>query len=128
MLKIPVRVVPKARPRVTRTGHAYMPATYKENQELLQIWFTQQLKPFNVPVTVELVFKGRYGKSDLDNLSGAILDAMVKSGIIANDSTKYVPALKIYHVDAPAAETALFINIEKFSESTDCIFQRITIL
>ncbi len=68
------------------------------------------------PVKIQLVFKGRYGKSDLDNLSGAILDALVKAGIITNDSTKYVPELRVFHIDAPASETNLYVHIEPFTE------------
>lgn len=76
----------KARPRVTRRG-TYMPRPYQDWRKL----FCALCKPPGSPLTgdlsVSLLVQTKSGKMrpDLDNVLGAVLDALQDAGVIAND-------------------------------------------
>jgi len=84
--KLPIKVIPKKRPRVTKRG-TYMPDDYKKQRDYIRA----KIRPFkslgNVPLRLNVVFGFKLPKrgikgnklsmpvGDLDNLAGAMLDA-----------------------------------------------------
>lgn len=95
---IPGKVTPKARPRVTRNG-SYFPQTYQDwrsaaNLEIIsQLPADCELPIASCSVSISLLGKGHRG--DLDNLAGAILDALVTAGVLRDDRLSCVPLLSI---------------------------------
>lgn len=101
-------VVPKARPRVTNSGHAYMPQNYREWKQqaiaafrgikFLYPQHTFPLEQANALFTLD----GKHSRgSDGDNLSGALNDALVQAGILREDNLLHVP------------EQAVMLNYDK---------------
>ena len=90
-------VVPKARPRVTRKG-TFLPQRYRNwKEEAIASLLSQRTKyePLEkVTISIELYGAAR---GDLDNIAGAILDALVQAGIIFDDRISLVKALSIRH-------------------------------
>lgn len=103
-------IVPKARPRVTRTGHAFMPSAYREWKVAAIASLTAQWgdRPqVSGPVIVVIALKGKHRRSgDADNTAGAILDAMVQAGILSGDNLKAVPTLTVSLSHGPTFPTA----------------------
>lgn len=98
-LELAGAIVPKARPRFSKNGAAYLPGGYRDwkNQaiaSLMQQWGDRG--PITVPVAVAIALEGKHPRgSDSDNLGGAILDAMQGAGILRNDNLMAVPELFI---------------------------------
>lgn len=90
-------IVPKARARVTRNG-TFHPGNYQEWKrnaifELSRQWAGEPLSG----VTVSVTLKGKHSRrGDADNVSGAILDALVQSGILKDDNLTHVRELHVY--------------------------------
>lgn len=88
-------VVPKARPRF-KNGRAYLPQSYRDwmqdavSELLLQ---ARPVTPINYPVEVEIVINTQRG--DLDNLAGAVLDALVNASILEDDRCSIVQKLVV---------------------------------
>ena len=80
--------VPKARPRVTRTGHAYTPQKTKDAEARIVLAWRKKFKTAKTiaPIKVEVSFylkrpKGRVPeipqkRPDVDNLAKTVLDAL----------------------------------------------------
>ena len=97
-LDIPWAGLPKPRPRVTRNGtfnpHAYtqwksdiaefVALTTKQQHEG-RVEMTMTFRKDSVHVVIEDTEQERFGRADIDNLSGGILDACQEAGIIVND-------------------------------------------
>ncbi len=82
----------KARPRVTRTGHAYMPDSYTSQRDALRLMFgaVDVAPPWRVRVTVNRAMPESWSKKrraesdgrpctakpDIDNIIGAVMDAL----------------------------------------------------
>lgn len=103
---IPMAPLGKARPRVTRSGHAYMPPAYtKWKQEFatraLLAWRPWQ----NIagPFSIKIIIGTKSGKmrSDLDNSCGSILDSLQDAGLIANDRDCRMLMAKIIATNQP---------------------------
>lgn len=67
----------KARPRLTRSGHAYMPKEYRAAQEemkrqLKEQWHERPL--LSGPLSLRMMVRGE-GRGDLDNIAGAFMDS-----------------------------------------------------
>ncbi|MGC9503255.1 RusA family crossover junction endodeoxyribonuclease [Baaleninema sp.] len=101
---LPGVVVPKARPRVTRFGN-FLPKRYRhwrlwaEGELLMQL---QKIHPMpSLPfakAAVQIQFRGKFRtQADIDNLAGAILDALTVggAGILKNDNLSCVPSLQV---------------------------------
>lgn len=85
----------KARPRLTRTGHAFMPPAYKLAQAEMRKLIGQQWSkgPLEGPVSLTLLVKGE-GRGDTDNIAGAFMDAA--QGILwLDDRVSVIPRLSI---------------------------------
>ena len=101
----------KARPRLTRTGHAYMPQPYKLAQAEMRRQLLSQWKqgPLEGPIFLELLVQGE-GRGDSDNIAGAFMDAA--HGILwIDDRVTIIPELKITWKKAPKNESLWVIHI-----------------
>jgi Holliday junction resolvase RusA-like endonuclease len=92
---IPLEPFGKARPRVTRTGHAYMPDSYTAARNALRLMFgaVTVAPPWSLSVTAVRAMpaswsKRRRGemagtwcasKPDADNIAGAVMDALFEN-------------------------------------------------
>lgn len=95
------RVLPKARPRVSK-GQAYLPSAYREWKRDAVLKLLCQLGnrdsfPIAVPVAVEIALIGASHRGDLDNLAGAVLDALVEAAVLTDDRLSCVPKLVVTH-------------------------------
>ena len=109
---LPGIVVPKARPRITKNG-SFMPQRYQDWQRLAIAELLLQLSdrsPLEYPVAVRVLLQGKGHRGDLDNLSGAILDALVKTEILKDDRLSCVGQLEARH--EPQGETGCWVEIE----------------
>jgi Holliday junction resolvase RusA-like endonuclease len=93
-------IVPKARPRVTDNG-TYMPHKYKDWKEAAVSEFRFQALEMRLPepitsCQIAITLKGNHSRrGDLDNVSGSLLDALVKANILSNDNMTVIYALSI---------------------------------
>jgi Holliday junction resolvase RusA-like endonuclease len=93
-------VVPKARARVTRNG-TFMPHRYRDWKTATIFTFRAQVVALGLAeplsgVGIEIMLLGKHGRrGDLDNIAGSILDALVQSGVLKDDSLSVVSSLAI---------------------------------
>lgn len=76
------RPVPKARPRMTRSGGVYTPKTTVDYEKLIgQAWWEKYGETkFEGRVEVWLFFgTDRHGKQDIDNLAKSVLDGLQRA-------------------------------------------------
>jgi Holliday junction resolvase RusA-like endonuclease len=91
------KITPKARPRLGRGG-AHLPANYRDwkNDAILQL--LTQSRPLEPLAKAEVsIAIGGKQRGDLDNIAGAILDALVQSGILLDDRISVVSKLTVEH-------------------------------
>jgi Holliday junction resolvase RusA-like endonuclease len=102
----------KARPRLTRTGHAFMPPAYKLAQAEMRKQIRQQWKhgPLEGPISLALEVKGE-GRGDTDNIAGAFMDAA--QGILwLDDRVSVIPQLSISWQKASKADSEWIVRIK----------------
>lgn len=100
-MTIPVRPVGKARPRVTKSGHAYTPDKTQLAEDNIKIYLrAHNAHRFDGPLEVALKFSFKKPKSapadrtfpsvkpDIDNLVKLVLDS--SNGILWNDDAQVV--------------------------------------
>ncbi len=89
------QIIPKARPRVTSRG-TYMPANYTSWKLAAMKDMRVQCRPVSGTVAIDIQLIGKHSRrGDADNISGAILDALVQAGIIEGDNLMIVRSLSI---------------------------------
>lgn len=76
----------KARPRVTRRG-TYMPKPYQQWRQRFCAACYKPEQPIagRLSVVVQVYTKSGKMRPDLDNVVGAVLDALQDAGVMAND-------------------------------------------
>ena len=101
----------KARPRLTKSGHAYMPAKYKTHQMNLRhhIRLAWPHQPLDVPLLLRLDLKGE-GRGDVDNIAGAFMDC-ANELIWTDDNCKIVSELSVRWEPAPKPESTWKVEI-----------------
>lgn len=109
----------KARPRLTKTGRAYMPQAYRDAQaemhrQLREQWPHPALEG---PIALYVKMYGE-GKCDPDNAAGALLDAVGpskgKPGMLwVDDRVTIIPCLVVEWERAPRTESRWVIQIAK---------------
>ncbi|WP_144053812.1 RusA family crossover junction endodeoxyribonuclease [Baaleninema simplex] len=117
---LPGVVVPKARPRVTRFG-TFLPKRYRhwrlwaEGELLIQLQKLDRIPSLPLSkAAVRIQFRGKFRtQADIDNLAGAILDALTVggAGILQNDNLSCVPSLRVEYIDRDS-ETGARIEIQ----------------
>ena len=105
LVEIPLKAVPKARPRVVHAGHVYMPAHYMAWREAfvanlqaqrithakpllgsMKLWVRVSGDTIGVNLTPTEAVRPTGVRGDLDNLVGAIMDALQDAGVYLNDA------------------------------------------
>ena len=85
-------------------SNAYMGAKFKKDVEEVIGWSIRQalasktLHKVDKPVIIKMTFSERTKRRDVDNIQSSqkfVLDALVKTGVLVDDSRKYVK--QIYH-------------------------------
>ncbi len=119
------KIVPKARPRVTVKG-TFMPQSYRDWMEgtvweLISIWREKyQSIKLNFPLTLAIHLEGKHSrKGDLDNIGGAVMDALVKAQILSNDNVNTINHLTIsfnYSNKPPTYVILLVEDAETFNQ------------
>ena len=88
---------PKARPRLGRGG-AYLPSKYRDwKEDAISQLLTQPCPQQSLEKAVISISIGGKQRGDLDNIAGAILDALVQAGILLDDRISVVHKLSIEH-------------------------------
>lgn len=114
-LWLPGKVVPKARPRLSIHG-AYLPKNYRDWRKIAESEITLQMSdwglfPLRSPVSIRIVLQGKHRTNiDLDNAAGALLDCIVATGILVDDSIKNVSRLIVEY--QPSGELGAWIEVE----------------
>lgn len=96
-------IVPKARPRLGKGRKVYMPKNYLSCKDwvekaLLEQYVEQGLLKYQIRrchMTIEHFGDAR---GDADNISGTIMDCLVKCGILDKDNVNTVPDLQFRHM------------------------------
>ena len=89
------KITPKARPRLGRGG-AHLPANYRDWKESAILELLTQSRPPDPLLKAEVSISiGGGQRGDLDNIAGAILDALVQAGILLDDRISVVSKLSI---------------------------------
>ena len=109
-LTLPIRLMSKARPRVTSRG-TYMPKAYqdwrKECAELLKNQW--KLPPIDHPIAVEVDCYGT-ARGDIDNYMGALFDT--GRGIVwADDRASIIQRATVTYYKRPMAESCWKVRI-----------------
>jgi Holliday junction resolvase RusA-like endonuclease len=101
--KLKGAIQPKARPRVTEKGigssrrkFAYMPLEYTKWKNAAIASLAEQKLHYLIDMPIDyfkiiiLITGDQNRNGDLDNIAGAILDALVQSRVIENDNLNHV--------------------------------------
>jgi Holliday junction resolvase RusA-like endonuclease len=104
------QITPKARPRLGRGG-AYLPSKYRNWKDNAIAELLTQSRPSNPISKAEIsIAIGGKQRGDLDNIAGAILDALVQSGILIDDRISVVSKLSIEHSSKLPAGASIDIS------------------
>ena len=113
ILRLDGPIVTKARPRF-RTGQGgYLPQRYRDWKEaaiadlLCQTHGLPDL-PFQ-QVTIDILIQGK-ATNDLDNIAGAVLDALVQAGVLKDDRVSCVPALSLKYLPGKQSTTTITLQ------------------
>ena len=114
-MKVTLYIKPcaKARPRMTKTGHAYMPKAYMDWRKLFrQLWHNcvPAFPPFDKNIAVHVEFHTLTGnmRPDVDNATAAVLDALQDVKAITND--RYVKDHSGKVIKSETARIVITIN------------------
>ena len=79
------KITPKARPRLGQ-GRAYLPQNYRDWKDDAIVQLITQSLPAQPMTRAEVaILIGGKQTGDLDNIAGAILDALVQAGVLLDD-------------------------------------------
>jgi len=120
-LEIEGLIKPKARPRFNGET-TYLPEDYRQWKETTTIELIRQIKnkkievPIKGPIHLVIEYYGR-AQGDLDNIAGAIMDALVNAKIIDNDNVKHIPKLSIEFERTSIKSARTIIKIYKINKN-----------
>ena len=108
-------VVPKARPRLS-IDRVHLPLKYRhwKNNAIAELTKQREGMEVNFPlygVAIAILLRGKHHRgSDIDNIAGALLDALVQAHILKNDNMTAVSELSI-RLHHGEDEPKIFIEI-----------------
>lgn len=111
ILEVRMPLFSKARPRLTKSGHAYMPQAYKSFQSEMrrQVMLQWDLPPLEGPIAVHFYLYGE-ARPDGDNAIGAALDSL--NGLVwTDDRVSVIPTMSVEWKKAPKAQSRWIIQI-----------------
>lgn len=112
-LTIPGQPVPTARPRVTRSGGAFIPARSRHAQaRIKEMAEATGIRFGKDPVAIRCTFYGARANSDLDNLAKTVLDGLQKAGTIDDDCHVHLLALTRFN-GLPANERRTVVTVQR---------------
>ena len=119
ILEIAHPIFSKARPRVTRSGHAFMPKSYKDNQKQLLAKIKEQYDgpPLQGPLRVEMELHGE-GRADIDNVVGAFFDTVNKV-LWEDDRISIIPELSVKWMKCKKADSMWYVRIYEIGEEQE---------
>jgi len=85
-IRVDGRAVPKGRPRMTRTGGVYTPATTVEFEKKVAAAWNSQMGMLSMVGDLRViihVYTDRAAKQDVDNLAKSVLDGLQRGGAFA---------------------------------------------
>lgn len=123
-LTLPVDLQPKARPRYMAKGKPYTDAAYrhwmKNTRAILAEWWTRPPLKKGELIRLHITFVGP-GRSDLDNLAGAVLDAGLPDpktapeprwgGCWVDDRVTVISCLELHWLKRPAKEQSIYLSV-----------------
>lgn len=116
-LQVSMPLHSKARPRMTRAGHAYMAQGYRDAQEEMRRQLCSQwsLQPLKGPIALYIKLYGE-GRGDSDNIAGFLMDAAGPSkgqaGLLwEDDRVSVISTLIVEWVKAKKNESRWVIQI-----------------
>lgn len=119
VLRVDMPLFSKARPRLTKNGHAYMPQSYRLAQAEMKRQIQSQWDHPALDGPIGLYVK-MYGeaKVDPDNAVGALLDAVGPSkdrpGLVwVDDRVSVIPCMIVEWERAPKADSRWIIHIAR---------------
>ena len=115
-LNIEYPLFSKARPRLTKTGHAYMPPAYKNHQRNLRAAIRCQWGDNPIleePIMLQLMVYGE-SRGDVDNIAGAFMDAA--QGIVyIDDNCRIVTRLDVQWHLSKKSESRWLVRVTPYS-------------
>ena len=99
LFKLEGSIVPKARPRFGK-GRSYLPKRYRLWKENAIVFLKEQLPDGFKAIekcSINVVIYGS-ARGDIDNIFGAIADALVQSGVIKDDRLSVLSKIMIEHI------------------------------
>lgn len=119
VLQVDMPLHSKARPRMTKTGHAYMAQSYRDAQAEMRKQLQAQWHdgPLQGPIALCLRIYGD-GRGDSDNIAGFLMDAAGPSkgqpGLLwEDDRVSVISTLIVEWEKAPKAESKWIIQIAR---------------
>lgn len=119
IIEVRMPLFSKARPRLTKTGHAYMPQAYRDSQTEMRRQILEQWPhgPLAGPIGLYVKLYGE-GRGDADNLVGALLDAAGPSkgqeGILwEDDRVSVIPCIVVEWQKASKVDSRWVVQIAK---------------
>lgn len=103
----------KARPRVTKTGHAFMPSSYRKYKsdvcKLIRTQWDGTIITATVKVTTSFYTPTGNCRSDVSNAHDTLLDCLQDSGVIANDKQVKAGSYEIFKADVASIGIYIFV-------------------
>jgi len=111
VIEIVMPLFSKARPRMTKSGHVFMPQAYKDAQAEMRRQMRLQWpgEPLEGPIAVRVIMFGE-GRLDADNGAGAVLDCG-NDLIWKDDRVSIISTLAVEWHKAPKKDSRWLIHI-----------------
>ena len=112
-LRVDQPLYSKARPRVTKTGHAFMPKAYQDKRKAMLASIKEQYTgdPLEGPLRLEIDVSGE-ARADTDNIAGALMDCA--NGVLwVDDRVGIIPELQVRWVKAAKKDSVWLIRVYK---------------
>lgn len=104
------RVVPKARPRFNGT-RAYTKGNYAAwKNDAIKNLLSLNLDSIEVPVSLSVIAVG-FLRGDADNIVGSVMDALVQSGVLPNDTLSWVPKISLEYRKGQKGVVGVWVEI-----------------
>jgi Holliday junction resolvase RusA-like endonuclease len=110
-------IVPKARPRFSG-GRTYLPAKYRDwkTQAIEALRAQWELGPPIAKASVTILVLNQ-SRGDIDNIAGAVLDALVQAGVVQDDRLSCISELTIMSEKTKDREKKTIVSLTAAEKS-----------